>query len=311
MEPIPHLSISPDPFYYDFGTISTGETASWTFTISNTGGGTLTWNVIDDKTWITLYPSSGSNSGTVKVQIDTAGLSSGTHTGTIEATSNGGTKTGTINLNVLPLDDISHFQVIDVSNKEITITVDYNYNSDHGDRVYIGAGALSDGKELTFFGYGPSKVYRDGGSATIPLSFGYNNPPTSVITDQVKVKMYVGGGSVFYSETFDFTKTWSTGLATPTLIAPTDGSVFDHYPRTTTLEWSTVSGAASYIIEIEYCSPAGCDDWAVGYSPVTRTTTSYTFNFVGAQPGRWRVWGVDVNGQDGPKSDWWEFRYTR
>ena len=39
--------------------------------------------------------------------------------------------------------------------------------------------------------------------------------------------------------------------------------------------------------------------------------TNYTFVFVGAQPGRWRVWAVDAAGRPGRKSPWWEFRFTR
>ena len=47
----------------------------------------------------------------------------------------------------------------------------------------------------------------------------------------------------------------------------------------------------------------------MSYTLVNLGTNSYTFDFVGAQPGRWRVWAVDVNGQKGPKSDWWGFSY--
>jgi hypothetical protein len=41
------------------------------------------------------------------------------------------------------------------------------------------------------------------------------------------------------------------------------------------------------------------------------TGTSYTFNFVGAQPGRWRVSSVNGGGVAGPPSGWRQFRYTR
>jgi hypothetical protein len=40
--------------------------------------------------------------------------------------------------------------------------------------------------------------------------------------------------------------------------------------------------------------------------------TSYTFDYVGAQPGRWRVWAIDTStGAQSPKSGWWEFEYLR
>jgi hypothetical protein len=38
--------------------------------------------------------------------------------------------------------------------------------------------------------------------------------------------------------------------------------------------------------------------------------TSWTFDFVGAQPGRWRVWAISSTGSPGPKSGWWTFTYT-
>ena len=311
--PLAQLSTSPDPPSFDLGSMSAGETASRVFSISNAGGGTLEWGVRDDQPWMTVNPNSGTDSGTVTLNINTAGLSPGRYMGTITVTSNGGTRTGTISLTVpkpSPTDDISNFQASSVSDKKTLITVDYSYNTDHGDNVFLGAYALRDGKKTIWFGYGPARASRGSGSATISLTFGYNNPPTSVTTDQVMVNMYVGGGSAFYSETFDYTKTWSLGLAAPKQLSPADGQVFSHYPRTTTLEWSAVPDATSYMVEIEFCSPAGCDDWSVEYDPVTVTTTSYTFNFVGAQPGRWRVWAVS-NGQESPKSDWWGFRYTR
>jgi hypothetical protein len=39
--------------------------------------------------------------------------------------------------------------------------------------------------------------------------------------------------------------------------------------------------------------------------------TQYTFNFVGANPGRWRVSAIRADGAEGPKSPFRVFRYTR
>lgn len=105
-------------------------------------------------------------------------------------------------------------------------------------------------------------------------------------------------------------------LVAPMQLAPPAGSVFDHYPRTTALEWSPVQGAASYAVEIDcyHCceTDAWCTDvgqtWQV-IRDITRTT--YTFDYVGAQPGRWRVWAVDASGKEGPSTEWWDFVYTR
>ena len=94
----------------------------------------------------------------------------------------------------------------------------------------------------------------------------------------------------------------------PRQLSPPDGTVFNHFPRTTTVSWSGVACAVSYVIEIQFFVSGG--SW-VQHAPIRTTeSTSDTFTFVGAQPGRWRVWSVDRYGREGAKTDWWEFRYT-
>ena len=93
----PQLCASPG---HNFGTVQEGQTRTWTFEITNCGGGTLDWTVSDDHSWITVSPTGGTGTGTVTVRINTAGLSPGTHTGTVTVNSNGGKKTGTVSVNV-------------------------------------------------------------------------------------------------------------------------------------------------------------------------------------------------------------------
>ena len=99
----PKLCTSPDPPSPNFGTVAKDQTRSWDFFITNCGSGTLTWSVSDDRDWITVNPTSGSTTteaDVVTVTIDTHGLSPGTHTGYVTVTSNGGSKTGTITVEV-------------------------------------------------------------------------------------------------------------------------------------------------------------------------------------------------------------------
>jgi tetratricopeptide (TPR) repeat protein len=105
----------------------------------------------------------------------------------------------------------------------------------------------------------------------------------------------------------------ATPLAAPRLLSPDSGAVFDHYPRQTTLVWSEVPSAASYMVEWDYKSGDAWTAEARGIpgALITAQTTVATFQFVGAQPGRWRVWALDGAGQPGSKSEWREFRYTR
>jgi hypothetical protein len=92
------ISVSPDPPSFNFGIMNAGESASQTFLISNAGGGTLTWSISADQPWITINPTKGTNSVTATININTAGLSPGSYSGTITVTSNGGAKTGSISL---------------------------------------------------------------------------------------------------------------------------------------------------------------------------------------------------------------------
>jgi hypothetical protein len=54
-----------------------------TFSISNSGSGTLTWTVKETKNWMSLSPTSGTGDGAVTVSIHPSSLEAGTYTGTI------------------------------------------------------------------------------------------------------------------------------------------------------------------------------------------------------------------------------------
>jgi hypothetical protein len=97
-------------------------------------------------------------------------------------------------------------------------------------------------------------------------------------------------------------------LAAPVLISPPDGSVFSNYPRTTTCKWGAVVGAVKYQFEAEFWE-LNQKQWILRYSAKVPATT-YTFDFVGKQPGRWRVAAVDAGGHAGTLSGWWGFVYT-
>ncbi len=101
----------------------------------------------------------------------------------------------------------------------------------------------------------------------------------------------------------------------PVQISPPDGSVFDRYPRTTTLRWQSVPDAYFYRVEIDcyHCCASGawCTEVGQTWQIENASDTEFTFDFVGAQPGRWRVWAVYLDYSEGPKSGWWTFEYLR
>jgi hypothetical protein len=99
-------------------------------------------------------------------------------------------------------------------------------------------------------------------------------------------------------------------LYTPLLTSPADNLVFDHYPRTLTLAWKPVVGAVGYKVERQYCALAGSP--CTNYPPVTVTVASLTFNFIGSQPGKWRVTALGGGTYfDSAASSWRNFRFTR
>jgi hypothetical protein len=77
------------------------------FSISNSGSGTLDWtvtvNVTGNVDWLSVNPSYGTDSGTVTVTIDPSGLSVGSYTGTVTVSSTNATnspQTVTVNLTI-------------------------------------------------------------------------------------------------------------------------------------------------------------------------------------------------------------------
>lgn len=116
-------------------------------------------------------------------------------------------------------------------------------------------------------------------------------------------------------------KLMGVNLTAPVQLSPANDTVFDHYPRVTTLEWSPVEGAASYTVEVDFCDgrirkKPGCvnpQPLRITSNPPTSGIVSpgYEFQFVGAQAGRWRVWALDKEGREGFKSPWRGFVYLR
>ena len=89
---------------------------------------------------------------------------------------------------------------------------------------------------------------------------------------------------------------------------------FDHFRRFTTLVWRPVEGAATYDVEVDFgngCTTgtAVCDSWT---RQVSQTTSNlrFLFEFVGAQPGRWRVVPRDAAGAAMTPSEFVYFRYV-
>jgi hypothetical protein len=111
---------------------------------------------------------------------------------------------------------------------------------------------------------------------------------------------------------FDFT---IQILETPTLISPANGQVFSNYPRKTTLTWRAVANATGYVVVVDACQDCQVTNTSIWQSVVPKTivqSTSLTFDFAGAQPGRWCVFAINSANayQQSEPSAWNNFSYT-
>jgi len=96
-------------------------------------------------------------------------------------------------------------------------------------------------------------------------------------------------------------------IAAPELVAPIAGAKINMFPRKTVFEWKHVEGAGKYEIVVEYND----GKWHLQKSASTNVT-SYTLDFIGKQPGRWRVRAFSkATGKPGLFSEWREFEYLK
>ena len=98
----PEVGVNPTSLVYA-GTVG-GTSSVQTVSISNAGGGTLTWSTSSNVTWLTLSPQSGTSAATVSATVNPAGLLlTGTYNAAITVTAQGASsKTIPVTLNLAP-----------------------------------------------------------------------------------------------------------------------------------------------------------------------------------------------------------------
>jgi len=83
----PTISLSKSAMI--FGAVGSSVTGSQSVLINNTGSGTLHWTAADNASWLSVSPSSGTNSGQLAVSVSKSGLSNGTYSGTVTVSASG------------------------------------------------------------------------------------------------------------------------------------------------------------------------------------------------------------------------------
>lgn len=86
----PTIGYSPTSLSFA-GTVGGTNPAGKAISISNAGGGTLSWTVSDNSGWLSVSPASGTNTGTVTASANLSGLAAGTYNGTITISATGAT----------------------------------------------------------------------------------------------------------------------------------------------------------------------------------------------------------------------------
>ena len=125
----PHLNVWPSSLYFT-------RSGTQSFNIQNDGGETLTWSASESASWIIdLSPSSGSLSSgqteSVSVTVSVAGLSAGHYSHEISVTSNDGTATITVNLDIPAIIEINpNGGKIYVDDSPITTPTTYAWSID-------------------------------------------------------------------------------------------------------------------------------------------------------------------------------------
>ncbi len=85
---LPAIGVSPTNLSFT-ATQGGANPATQTLSISNTGGGTLSWTASDNAAWLTLSPTSGTGNGAVTLSVTTGTLTAGSYSGTVTMNATG------------------------------------------------------------------------------------------------------------------------------------------------------------------------------------------------------------------------------
>jgi hypothetical protein len=86
----PSIGVNPGSLSFS-ATVGGANPANQSISITNTGGGTLSWSASDNAPWLTVSPATGTAPSTLTASVNISGLAAGTHSGSITITATGAT----------------------------------------------------------------------------------------------------------------------------------------------------------------------------------------------------------------------------
>src|SRR5206468_2489763 len=115
--PVPP-AIGASPTSLSFAATQGGANpANQTVSLSNTGGGTLSWSASDNAAWLSLTPASGTGNATVTLTAATGTLTAGSYSGVITLSA-----TGAANMTVPVTFTVAAAPTISLSPTSLTYT---------------------------------------------------------------------------------------------------------------------------------------------------------------------------------------------
>ena len=104
------IVLAYEPKSHDFGEVEQNKVVKTTFQIWNNGTGLLVYNLTENCTWLSVYPTEGNSTGekdNITITVDTHGLAEGNYTCNIFINSNGGKGVFTVKLRVIGIPELS------------------------------------------------------------------------------------------------------------------------------------------------------------------------------------------------------------
>ncbi|HPD29733.1 MAG TPA: hypothetical protein PLL20_07040 [Phycisphaerae bacterium] len=206
--------------------------ASQSFTVRNSGGGTLSYSITDNMNWLSVTPTSGTSTGetdTITVNYTTSSLTPGTYNGAITITASGATNSPqtipvtltvtapppTITISNIYVDSITQTsaRVCWTTNVASTSRVDYGTTTSYGSYAYDGTQVT--GHAITLTGLSAATTYHFRVSST---RSGYRGGVSEDRTFTTAVGPIIITNIVATPQTFGAVISWTTNIPSTSLV---------------------------------------------------------------------------------------------